>query len=112
MKALSYRQRAANGAKLLDEHFPGWERTVNLSTLNIDSDSNCVLGQVFGGFSRGINSLQGAGVIPDGQYPGLFFAEHGFNFYGAEWQSEDTARNVNKWLVRRWTEEVNSRVAA
>ena len=35
----------AKGAAWLDENFPGWEREIDLGTLNINDSCNCVLGQ-------------------------------------------------------------------
>jgi hypothetical protein len=39
-------QRVQRGAVLLDERFPGWVDDVNLSTLDMHSLDDCVLGQV------------------------------------------------------------------
>ena len=53
---LTVTERVANGVRLLDEKLPGWEKRVNLTTLEISSCKKCVLGQVFGYFSTGILS--------------------------------------------------------
>jgi len=36
------------GAALLDERKPGWDRKIDLDTLNLADGCNCVLGQVYG----------------------------------------------------------------
>jgi hypothetical protein len=40
--------RVANGARWLDENFPGWEDRINLNTLRLDDGELCICGQVFG----------------------------------------------------------------
>ncbi len=42
-------QRVAAGAAWLDEHEPGWERRIDLATLDLASSCRCVLGQLFAG---------------------------------------------------------------
>jgi hypothetical protein len=39
-------QLAANGAAWLDDNVPGWMEHINISTLNLSSDMNDVLGQI------------------------------------------------------------------
>lgn len=50
----SYAQRAAAGARFLDERTPGWESRINTATLNIASGNQCALGQVYGSYSEGL----------------------------------------------------------
>jgi hypothetical protein len=45
--------RVQRGAALLDARFPGWVDQVNLSTLNLASGCDCILGQRFGDFAQG-----------------------------------------------------------
>lgn len=40
------RERVERGAKLLDEHFPGWDRVVNSDELRMADFEHCVCGQV------------------------------------------------------------------
>ena len=42
----NYIGNVARGAAWLDIHFPGWERKINLETLNINLGDQCVCGQV------------------------------------------------------------------
>ena len=45
------------GAELLDEKKPDWYTRVDLDTLDIGLASECVLGQVFGYYTHGLNAL-------------------------------------------------------
>jgi hypothetical protein len=42
--------RVARGVAWLDENAPGWVLKVNELVLDLDSNGNCVLGQVYGSF--------------------------------------------------------------
>jgi hypothetical protein len=44
---MSVQERVARGARWLDGVSPGWRDAIALSTLDIMSNSECVLGQVF-----------------------------------------------------------------
>src|SRR4051812_8967527 len=46
--------RVANGAALLDEKLPGWERQADFSDVDIASFHKCVLGKLFGHFDYGL----------------------------------------------------------
>jgi hypothetical protein len=53
----------------MDEHYPGWERKIDLATLDIGDPSQCVCGQVVsngmpGGYSRVISILEFQGGNP------------------------------------------------
>lgn len=47
METSTVEQRVANGARWLDENFPGWEARVNPDTLLMHDGSRCICGQVF-----------------------------------------------------------------
>lgn len=49
--------RVARGVALLDENRSGWRRLVNPDTLDMRSDFNCVLGQVYGRYILGWTPL-------------------------------------------------------
>lgn len=44
---LSVKERVANGARWLDENFPGWMDRINLETLDLNDSERCICGQVF-----------------------------------------------------------------
>lgn len=45
------------GAKLLDSEKPGWIQEICEEDLNLRSPHNCILGQVYGGYSDGASTL-------------------------------------------------------
>ena len=49
-------ERAAAGARLLDERMPGWWATIDSAALDISNCRNCVLGQS-GGFMKQLRFL-------------------------------------------------------
>lgn len=72
------RGRVVAGAKLLDQKYPGWERRINVASLNLMSDGDCILGQLHrcttqekysrvwcGNFHKGMNVLFGYPSIAD-----------------------------------------------
>lgn len=89
MSALSY---ATAGAALLDARMPGWFRDINLDDLNQASTLSCVLGQLYGEYYKGIESLNVGGVDERVAY--------GFS-------SNDDYVN----LTEAWKEIVNSRIS-
>ena len=65
-------ERVAAGAALLDERAPGWRAKIDLAVLDLDSDTSCILGQVFGGYVAGLERLGGCRAVPHGfcvEYP-------------------------------------------
>lgn len=48
MSNLTVTERVANGVRLLNSFYPGWERNVDVDTLKISSCQRCVLGQLGG----------------------------------------------------------------
>jgi hypothetical protein len=52
------RARAAAGAALLDRVVPGWWRRVRIRKLDISDDCNCVTGQLFGTYTKGLIELE------------------------------------------------------
>jgi hypothetical protein len=47
-------ERAARGAAFLDVHEPGWALKMKLATFDMGSDDDCVFGQLYGLFGRGL----------------------------------------------------------
>jgi len=45
------------GMDFLDKECPGWEEIVNPGALDIACSQNCVMGQIFGDYSAGIETL-------------------------------------------------------
>lgn len=75
-------ERVAMGVAFFDEHRPGWERSVDLSTLD-PSDSTCCPGaQVFGSYNHAVEALVAA--YP-GQLEHRLTCEHGLLFARDTW---------------------------
>lgn len=51
------KERIRRGAALLDEKVPDWHTRVNLTILDVDSFTLCVVCQIFGNFYDGLDSL-------------------------------------------------------
>jgi hypothetical protein len=51
------RERVERGAKFLDEQMPEWIDEIDLNTLALRSPCRCVLGQLFGDYSEGVDAL-------------------------------------------------------
>ncbi len=45
------------GADFLDERLPGWRNEIDPETLALESSCDCVLGQLFGDYERGMSLL-------------------------------------------------------
>ena len=46
-------ERVETGASYLDTHNPGWDNRIEVSSLDIQHANRCVLGQLYGNFTRG-----------------------------------------------------------
>jgi len=55
-------ERVQAGVELLDSQVPGWDSRIDLDTLDICSESSCVIGQLFGRYDKGLNALDLWGV--------------------------------------------------
>ena len=45
-------------ARFMDRVFPNWELALDTDRLDLSSDKNCFLGQLFGSFKRGCKELK------------------------------------------------------
>ena len=93
--------RAARGAKLLDDTFPGWADRINLGRLKMEQRKNCILGQLFGDFFIGRKQF--------GFWKAFQMQKHGFF---ARLFSVTSTRVQYQRLTEAWTAEVNARRAA
>jgi hypothetical protein len=80
------------GAAWLDKHYPDWEWRINLDKLDLGRCSECVLGQLAGGYLTAMETLL---IDP---------ADHGFYL-------EDTAVNAGayKRLTNAWKQFILER---
>lgn len=57
--------RVKAGAALLDDKRPGWWREIAVNRLSMGSCTNCILGQIYGHYHRGIFVLQLSDTMTD-----------------------------------------------
>lgn len=57
MKFKKLTKRVDRGVKLLDKKKPKWFKKIDLKNLDLNSESNCVLGQVYGSYTDGCDKL-------------------------------------------------------
>lgn len=86
------RVAAHRGAKLLDEHAPGWADLIADDVLDMCDPSVCIVGQVFGDYNDGLKTLDASG----GGVPESF----GF---------QDNENASFTALQQEWIKEINER---
>lgn len=52
-----FEERVARGIRLLDQVSPGWQTGVDWDELAMEWPQDCILGQLYGGFTRGVLKL-------------------------------------------------------
>ena len=85
--------RIARGIALLDEKKPGWCNTIDLARLDIDDGHQCVLGQVFGTYSAGVDLFWGEEWVEQ-------VSRHAFLRIGTEYCETDVG------LTRSWRKAI------
>lgn len=102
----AWHQRILNGAKFMDFQLPSWAQKIDLTTFDIDSPTQCVLGQIFGSYHEGrfALALTHEALIEYGFYPAA-----GESYYApAEVKNEE----ITKLLEEKnfvWTEQIRRR---
>jgi hypothetical protein len=101
MADIDYVARVAKGVALLDEKRPGWERLIDLETLDIENGTSCVTAQLSGAASwgRGMSQL-GLTLTP--------YTGHGFRAEDEEGGDLDLAYAT---LNRLWREVITEKLA-
>lgn len=54
---MSETEAVARGRALLGSNLPGWRKLVNKYRLSMSHAQNCILGQIFGDYDRGLDAL-------------------------------------------------------
>jgi len=84
-------QRILAGWELLDNKVPGWRDKINKDKLRMDDERNCLLGQLFGTFRKGLAAL------------GLDIGKPCAHLYGFTAQQDvadfSTGKRKERWLV-------------
>lgn len=105
----SLRARVAQGADLLDRVWPGWWREISLDRLAMHSCDACVLGQLYGEYTRGW--YEATRPLPaSGCYSAAF---HGFTLTIDEQHWGGPTDDAPGWplLADAWRAEVARRAA-
>lgn len=79
---VNVRPEVRRGADWLDAVYPGWDKKIDLTTLNLFSCSRCVCGQLFG--------WEGPGPA------GLYDEEYGFDVSG-DIDKDEYAKLTEEW---------------
>lgn len=91
------KKRVQRGADLLDRELPNWFNRIDTVELNQESASHCVLGQLYGDWTEGLNKVFGYRW----DYKDSF--DYGFSLSGSErW-------NTFGALTRLWKKEILKR---
>lgn len=72
-------------ALILDAALPGWHNRIDLSKFDINHNSNCVLGQLFGSYGKGFYELRILGIFVGHGSP---FSSEYRSVRGPQWVEE------------------------
>jgi hypothetical protein len=115
MSETDYAARVAKGVALLDEKRPGWERELDLGTLNIRSGEHCVTAQL-SGMRRGDQSyLVGMDLLNLTEGNEGSYVAHGFNAEDPQAMDDDEEYDQAKvydTLNSLWRDVVTERLTA
>lgn len=100
------RERVARGANYLDEVDPGWYRHVDPETLVLADGSACVLGQLHGGYRRGLGR---SSLLNFSSAPFASLSPVDYGFQGVDGVSEDVQARDYELLDAAWSREVRRR---
>lgn len=94
-------ERVKRGAALLDLKVPGWRHMIDDQRLNMSSTEDCILGQLFDQYIRGIDFLGLDEAYGEDR-------DHGFDLTYSEYEIRDQAERIearNK-LDAAWLQEI------
>lgn len=102
MMGIGITLRVARGAQLLDREVPTWFREVNVDQLDIMCPDRCIIGQLFGGFTDGVEALElRAGTVA---------GDYGFDL-DLNASTQDEEEEERDWLNRTWIDVILARRA-
>lgn len=94
--SISIEQRVTNGVEMLDRRVPNWARCIT-RPLDIRSLGLCVLGQIFGDWTKGVQFL---GIEGDREAQGLYGIELTEDEYSSESVDLIAEQIENEWYSR------------
>lgn len=103
-------RRVARGAARLDQTTPEWYQRVRTSNINLGSETDCILGQIYGSYRTGLYRIRIGGMFAATQH-GFMVWTHKRALYAAMlWTAEV---NERKYYQRTRRQEIErKRLAA
>ena len=88
-----FEQRIQKGIDLLNRRCPGWIEKINLDNLDMMCTENCILGQLFLNYDRGLKKLillsgEKYGFNPSDHFIDMISAVEAYNTLTTEWKNE------------------------
>ena len=107
------RQRVARGAHHLDRMFPDWATRIDIGTLELNCEENCVLGQLYGNFWDAVHAVPVFRKPGDEWFVADLPVRYGFVLAYAELVNADSfgAEPGYQRLQDAWVEAIAARVA-
>lgn len=114
-----YEAEVLRGAKMLDGIKPGWEKEINLDTLNLYLKDSCMIGQLFGqeaanklestkqdAISNGfwLRDIQETGDV----YHDIMSIFRNYRLLTVAWESEILRRRSIKTMLQRICDRIKS----
>lgn len=96
--------RVEKGIACLNEEVPGWYNMIDLDQFNIGESCNCVLGQLFGSYPKGIRVLQLSDKIGNtvfGRIDGPEACQYGFHLHESDLFGLNIWGRLNLVWIRR-----------
>lgn len=99
-------EAADKGARLLDSAQPGWAHRIDLAELDLECTYSCVLGQLEGSYSRGMEAIE----APT-SFRSRWSQAHGFMVQDdTADEYEENGGAVYEDLTEAWREEIEPRL--
>jgi hypothetical protein len=105
MRALA--ERAARGAALLDQRWPGWADAIDPRRLDLASAEDDVLGQLYGSFDEGLGELVMLDANPGAWADSDWAPTYGFDLPAEIGSDQEPAGYAD--LIRCWRSEIARR---
>ena len=109
-----FEKEIARGAELLDRHRPGWMLELDLANLDMSSCQACVVGQIMGDYTDGLEKMIGPHEVLYGEEYGFDLPVRAHEFvyvFGSDLEAQEIARTVMyQKLEREWTHFIKDRL--
>lgn len=91
--------RVAAGVELLDKYLPLWALQIDLGKFELSNGACCVLGQLYGGYERGKDSLRPhvTGRDPWDEFGFVTYGAHDYTHLEDHWRKVIRERQTAAW---------------